>query len=898
MKGFWLGLFSLAMMTTAFASHIVGGEFELLHVVDYQYRINLILYFDLINGQPGAKDESATIRIFRKRDNAFVMDVFVPLSTEELVSYTQPECSHGEVRTNKLTYTTLVTLSPSVFYDAEGYYMMWGRCCRNYNITNIISEPPAPGSLNDPNATGQTFYLEFPPVVRDSEPFVNSSPHLFPPLNDYACPHHPYYAEFAGIDDDGDSLVYSMVTPLNTLNSGIYPIGPAPYPPVKWRPGFSLNDIMHGMPGLRISPDGLLTVTPTIQGLFVFAVKVNEYRDGLKIGETRRDFQLLVVDACPVAEPPHIVGKATGESGFTHEGTMSVTFSSTDEERCIQVQVSDPDASKPEDNFQENVHLKVIPIGFKDDVSDVLPPLPGVTLKNDDKAAFDICFPLCPYLGLQPYQLAIIAYDDACSLPLFDTLKVTVNVQPPPNVSAHFTTVKNVNTTLNEGDGQSWPIQAVDADGDDIAVGVIPVGFDPGAAGMTFTITQQEPGLVNGIFQWNAYCDIYDFTNQTDFELLILVDDLDTCGFNGPDTTRFLLHVNLPGNSDPVIDSDVTSAGSSGRKSASVTKHVLDNLNFHVTGTDADNDLLMLRGEGVGFDPADYGVSFPPSTANGLVSSLFSWDLTCDNVDPGIKSNFTFRFIVVDNANKCLFYKADTLDVKVKILPPENTQPMLTASSLNNILLDEGDHLEIIRGDTIHLTLLAFDGDLSPADHLHLELIDAEGNVKPEGFSFEDAEGTSPLGSVFRWSPDCTVFHDRIYTNDYTFRFRAYDDRCYNAMADTLTLAMKVKDVEREAVDFIPPNFVSANGDGVNDFFAMEGIEENLFPDPRAIGLPLDDCAGQFVGVLIFNRWGKVVFESARRDFRWYATGAAAGVYYYYLEYSDRNYRGTITVSN
>src|SRR5690349_2044898 len=194
------------------ASHIVGGEFEILYVSGNRYRINLILYFDELNGAAGARDPSVDARIFRKRDNAVMMNVFLPFSSQTPVNYTQPACSHGEVVTSKIIYTTVVTLSPQQYSDAQGYYLAWERCCRNYNITNIYSDNPLLGG----NYAGQTFYLEFPPVVKDGQPFINSSPQLFPPLNDYGCPRRPYYVDFAGTDKDGDSLVYSIVTPLNT----------------------------------------------------------------------------------------------------------------------------------------------------------------------------------------------------------------------------------------------------------------------------------------------------------------------------------------------------------------------------------------------------------------------------------------------------------------------------------------------------------------------------------------------------------------------------------------------------------------------------------------------------------------------------------------------------------
>ena len=302
MKRILLILFCLWGFPVA-ASHIVGGEFEIIYISGDRYRINLILYFDEKNGSDGARDPSVDARIFRKRDNARMMDVHLPLSAQSAVNYTQPACSDGQIQTTRIVYTNIVTLSPQQFADIQGYYIAWERCCRNYNITNVFSDNPLAGG----RYAGQTFYLEFPAVVKNGQPFINSSPRLFPPLNDYACPERPYYVDFAGTDDDGDSLVYSIVTPLNTKTADALPLPdyrprPSPYPVVTYRPPFSETNIIGGMPDLRISRDGFLTVTPSLNGLFVFAVRCEEYRDGVKIGEVRRDFQMLVVDDCNPAD--------------------------------------------------------------------------------------------------------------------------------------------------------------------------------------------------------------------------------------------------------------------------------------------------------------------------------------------------------------------------------------------------------------------------------------------------------------------------------------------------------------------------------------------------------------------------------------------------------------------
>ena len=160
------------------ASHIVGGEFEIIHISDDRYRINLVLYFDELNGNLGARDPNVEARIFRKRDNALMMDVFLPFASQAPVSYTQPACSNGEIVTSRIVYSGVVTLSPRQFADAQGYYLAWERCCRNYSITNIYSNDP----LSSGQYAGQTFYLEFPPVAKDGRPFINSSPRLFPLL--------------------------------------------------------------------------------------------------------------------------------------------------------------------------------------------------------------------------------------------------------------------------------------------------------------------------------------------------------------------------------------------------------------------------------------------------------------------------------------------------------------------------------------------------------------------------------------------------------------------------------------------------------------------------------------------------------------------------------------------
>ena len=879
------------------ASHIVGGEFEIVYVSGEQYRVSLILYFDELNGLEGARDNNFSAVIFRKRDNMLMQNVFFNGYTSTNVEYTQPECSRGEIVTSKLVYTTLVTLSDTRYNDPEGYYIIWERCCRNYTITNIYSDNPAIGN----RSAGQTFYLEFPPVVKDGQPFINSSPRLFPPLNDYACPRKPYYVDFAGVDDDGDSLVYSLVTPLSTHNFEAFPpLFPRPYPETMWKPPFSLQNILGGEPDLKISDEGFLTATPTQQGLYVFAVKCEEFRDGEKIGEVRRDFQMLVVDVCPRAEPPQILGRKLTDASFTHDETMSVTFSNTvaDGDRCIEVQVSDPDASKEDDNFQERIKIKAIPIGFKKDVRGILPSITSATLLNGSTKNFQICFSECPYVK-GPFQVGIVAYDDACSLPLFDTLKVTVNIQPPDNTNAYFTT-PNVNELLNEGDKKTWPIAGVDDDGDPLILGVIVNGFKAEDVGMKIVQVKNENGQYEGYLEWDTRCDVYDFSKKTEFDVQILLEDVDQCNVSNPDLMTFKLKVKLPGNGDPVIDTNLTPDPFE-RTVDGLKRKVNETLTFNVTGTDPDIDYLVLGVRGIGFDIQDYDVRFPAATGNGSVASPFSWNIFCDNVNLQNKDIFTFEFIVVDNANKCRLYKADTVDVTVQLFPPDNLGPDLLVASLEPTIQMINNALSIELGQQITLGLTGIDADTRPqADFLRLDLISVTGTAVPDGYIFAPAEGRGAVSTTFTWKPECSLFANIAaetseWVNDFTFTFNVIDDRCWNEKGDTVAVDITVRDVDRSDDGFLPPNIITPNGDRLNDFFAMVKIDETTGELVNI--LPRDNCTGRFEGISIFNRWGRQVFASTDRDFQWYADGASAGEYYYLLKYSDTEYKGIITVA-
>ena len=105
-------------------------------------------------------------------------------------------------------------------------------------------------------------------------------------------------------DLDGDSLHYELCAVLNGgSNSGGQiapnPASPPPYQPVPFLTGYSVVQPISSFPAFNINPyTGILSGTPNQIGQFVFAICVAEYRNGILLSTTRRDFQFNVTNSC------------------------------------------------------------------------------------------------------------------------------------------------------------------------------------------------------------------------------------------------------------------------------------------------------------------------------------------------------------------------------------------------------------------------------------------------------------------------------------------------------------------------------------------------------------------------------------------------------------------------
>ncbi|MBT30484.1 MAG: hypothetical protein CMO01_12570 [Thalassobius sp.] len=869
-------LFLTQYSISAQATHIVGGELELQHVGNDLYQLGLILYFDNISGLEGARDPSATIYIYSKSTNDLIRQYTMPRISVSRVEYTSPECAVGYLSTDKLYYSTQVRLSASIFNDPKGYYAVYERCCRNGSVQNIV----------DPGGAGQAFYMEFPAVVKDGEPFVNSTPKLFPPLSDYACINQPFQFDFSGTDADGDSLVYSLVTPLNGHSSRDEPVPnfpqSGPYETVTFLSNYDSTKMIPGNPALRIGKHtGFLEVTPSETGLFVFSVKCEEYRDGVKIGEVLRDFQMMVLD-CKEANAPTVFAETT--SGEILITTDTLVFEPGRLDNCINFYVTDPDDLT-------TLTTIINPIGFDDNDFIITSDQTGIT-NGGDTIMYSICLDECPIIKNQPYEIQIITADNSCSLPLRDTMSVYVLVpepNTPPDIFSDDIVFNEAtgcySAEVNTDEEISFEVIGTDPDGDPVKLSLIGNGFNPDEEGMYFS-ADSALAKVTSTFSWMPSCSNLPVdAEEAVFNLQFVVGDIGVCGTKATDTICVDLKVisNPPPNNAPELSAD---------KDLRMveegvfydTVRVGEEYILNLESYDIDSDSIRLVGEVEGYDFSDLNIFFGNISGFGLVRSRFYWRPTCHNiadVENGSTSEvFEFDFVTRDYKD-CNNSEGDSIKLFL-VLIYEVTEEDAPAINVAGAQYNEAEKTFDVTIESGKLLELDIEGQDETKDLLTLRLNALNFDSEAVNMLFSNTSGVSPVTTTLIWEPLCDYFNDSI-DNTYLVEMVVSNvSDCGIAAADTINLRITLTDVQREAVEDFP-NAFSPDGNNVNDEFEI-------------LVLPPDLCNDMFEYIEITNRWGDVVFYDENRDFKWDGGDSPEGVYYYRIKYTKTQYKGLINL--
>lgn len=300
------GLFLLSG-NVCFARHIKGGwmYYQYLGTNSYgdlMYSVTLKIYRDCATPGNGQNAPNLNLTVFDNTDNNLVGNFPAPKTDE----YSLQKSSFSECISPKpticyvvLVYNTTINLPAS----AQGYTIASQRCCRIDGIVNV----PAPS-----NQYGDTYAITIPGNALNPDYPKNSSPLFTEKDTAITCFKSNIVLDYSAIDPDGDKLVYSLTAALAGGNSGL------PSPSISSAPPFGSLPYAAGFTptnpfGTSLAIDantGIITgTTPSITGEYVLAVRIQEYRNGNFIAETRKELH-VVVAGCTLAAanlPPSII---------------------------------------------------------------------------------------------------------------------------------------------------------------------------------------------------------------------------------------------------------------------------------------------------------------------------------------------------------------------------------------------------------------------------------------------------------------------------------------------------------------------------------------------------------------------------------------------------------------
>lgn len=237
------------------ATHLMGGEITVKELGNNRYEILLTAYRDT-GGIPMQAVASFAVS---QRNGSFSQWLTTPQDTSLSGSLIQGIPYGVEIY---LFRDTVQVPGPG------SYQVSWQNCCRNGAILNM-SQP-----LNE------AMYLQSIFLVDSS---ANSTPVFLAPPITYLPVGVPWQYNALPVDADGDSLAWSLVTPLDDANQ---PVQGYQLPPADTSNPFSIDPV-----------SGTITWTADTVGNFVASLLVEEYRNGQKIGEIRRDMQMVVINS-------------------------------------------------------------------------------------------------------------------------------------------------------------------------------------------------------------------------------------------------------------------------------------------------------------------------------------------------------------------------------------------------------------------------------------------------------------------------------------------------------------------------------------------------------------------------------------------------------------------------
>ncbi|MDP5171382.1 MAG: gliding motility-associated C-terminal domain-containing protein [Bacteroidia bacterium] len=379
-----VGLSLIAMMVVAvshvFGTHAMGSDLTYRCLGGNTYEITLTIYRDCV-GSALTPMQNISISSSSCGVAPFVLQAprVSLMELSPLCPIQQPlsTCNGGPLPgIEEHIYRTTYTF-PQACPD---WKLSWQLCCRNYAITNSVITPTT------------RMYIEA--FLNNQISPCNSSPYFTVPPVPYICNGQPFSYNNGAVDDDGDSLVFELVDPLDFVYTGVGGVAI----PVPYVGGFNANYPMATNPPNNFSFDqfnGQISFTPSGLQQGIVALLVKEYRNGVLIGTTMRDLQMVVINCANT--PPSISPPFNITGGQYNGNTFSVCAGNT---LSFDVIITDPDA------------FNIISV-----INTVAQAIPGavVTISGTNPVTVNFSWPTT-VADIGNYFYTLSATDDGCPI--------------------------------------------------------------------------------------------------------------------------------------------------------------------------------------------------------------------------------------------------------------------------------------------------------------------------------------------------------------------------------------------------------------------------------------------------------------------------------------------------
>lgn len=346
------GLALGAMLGTLEASHYLGGDLTYTCLGPgpggtTRYLVRFTLYRDC-NGIPA--DNPITIRWRSAQLNtggsrSVNRTTVIPGSGVDVTPVCtggQTACSSGATGAygiERWIYETNIDLPAGQGSD----WVIWhDNCCRSAAIDNLTGS----------SVQGSTFYafLDNTVVPCNNSPQFTNLPQFF------NCMGRPTLLNLGLVDPDGDSLVIQLTNCLS--DNSLTP----PFTPTTYAAPFSGINPFPTTTGILIQSGGLFSYIANTGFRAAFCYKVEEYRNGVKIGETFQDVYLIIQN-CPPSTPPvaatttptrpNVIYDETNSNAFTF--SVPVCPGQTAQQTCVTFDYTDNTNPAPQNQLRVTV---------------------------------------------------------------------------------------------------------------------------------------------------------------------------------------------------------------------------------------------------------------------------------------------------------------------------------------------------------------------------------------------------------------------------------------------------------------------------------------------------------------------------------------------------------------